>query len=208
VKRLTSEPGYDAECVVSRTDGRIVFCSLRTGDPELFSMNGDGSGLKQLTSEKGYDGGPFVSVDGKRIIWRTYQPKTPEQIARYEELIGRNAVGRWPLDIWIMNIDGTDKKRLTTRGEKTGNTCWAPYLHPNNRHVIFVSTTGPRGRGRPNFDLHLLDIETGKIERVTHDPGFDGFPMFSDDGRKLVFGSSRSAAKRGEVGIFIADWKP
>ena len=49
-RRLTAEAGYDAECVASRTGGRIVFCSLRSGDPELYIMNPDGTGLKRLTS--------------------------------------------------------------------------------------------------------------------------------------------------------------
>ena len=34
-----------------------------------------------------------------------------------------------------------------------------------------------------------------------------GFPMFSRDGKKLVFGSNRGAAKPGETNIFMADWK-
>ncbi len=35
---------------------------------------------------------------------------------------------------------------------------------------------------------------------------FDGFPMFSPDGKKLVFASNRNAAKQGDTNVFIADW--
>ena len=42
--------------------------------------------------------------------------------------------------------------------------------------------------------------------QVTTSPEFDAFPMFSPDGKRLVFASNRNAAKPGETNIFIADW--
>ena len=36
--------------------------------------------------------------------------------------------------------------------------------------------------------------------------GFDGFPMFSPDGRRLVFASNRNGKVPGETNVFVADW--
>ena len=44
------------------------------------------------------------------------------------------------------------------------------------------------------------------LEQVTYNETFDGFPMFSPDGKKLVFASNRNAKARGETNVFIADW--
>jgi Tol biopolymer transport system component len=44
------------------------------------------------------------------------------------------------------------------------------------------------------------------LEQVTFNDTFDGFPMFSPDGRRLVFASNRNAAARGDTNVFIADW--
>ena len=41
--RLTSTPGYDAEATIAK-DGRVVFTSVRDGDMDIYSMNGDGIG--------------------------------------------------------------------------------------------------------------------------------------------------------------------
>jgi Tol biopolymer transport system component len=41
---------------------------------------------------------------------------------------------------------------------------------------------------------------------VTTHGEFDGFPMFSPDGSKLVFASNRYGAVEGETNIFVADW--
>jgi Tol biopolymer transport system component len=49
------------------------------------------------------------------------------------------------------------------------------------------------------------DDGTG-LERLTVYEGFDGFPMFSPDGGKLVFASNRNGRQPGETNIFIADW--
>ena len=44
------------------------------------------------------------------------------------------------------------------------------------------------------------------LERVTYNDTFDGFPMFSPDGKQLVFASNRNAKAEGETNVFIADW--
>jgi TolB protein len=44
------------------------------------------------------------------------------------------------------------------------------------------------------------------LERITLSEAFDGFPMFSPDGKKLVFASNRNAKSQGETNVFIADW--
>ena len=51
-----------------------------------------------------------------------------------------------------------------------------------------------------------INVDGSGLERVTFNDTFDGFPMFSPDGKKLVFASNRNAAKQGDTNIFIADW--
>lgn len=61
-------------------------------------------------------------------------------------------------------------------------------------------------KGR-DFELFLIDADDKNLERVTHHPDFDGFPMFSPDGTRLVFASNRNQKRRGDTDIFIARWK-
>jgi Tol biopolymer transport system component len=51
----------------------------------------------------------------------------------------------------------------------------------------------------------IRDDGTG-LERVTYNESFDGFPLFSRDGKHLVFASNRRGARPGDTNIFIADW--
>jgi len=76
----------------------------------------------------------------------------------------------------------------------------------DDRRIIFSSNhSNPRGR---NFDLFLVNVDGSGLEQVTAYSDFDGFPMFSRDGRKLVWESNRSGRVQGETNIFIADWVP
>jgi Tol biopolymer transport system component len=206
LKRLTSTSGYDAEATVSPKGDKIVFTSMRDGDLEIYTMNLDGSNQTRLTKVKGYDGGAFFSPDGKKIIYRAYHPKTDEEIKEYDKLIKENLVKPWLLQLFIMDTDGKNQKQITNNS----STNFAPFMHPDGKRVIFCSYIGDENAGKggmPNFDLYMINVDGTGLERITYNPTFDGFPMFTRDGKKLVFASNRNGKEKGETNIFIADWK-
>jgi Tol biopolymer transport system component len=61
----------------------------------------------------------------------------------------------------------------------------------------------PQGR---NFDLYMIREDGTDLRRITFNATFDGFPMFTHDGRRLIFASNRNAAKQGETNLFICDF--
>lgn len=200
LRKLTDSPGYDAEATISPDGSKIVFTSLRDGDLDIYVMDADGSNVKRLTHELGYDGGPFFSPDGTKIVYRAYHPTDSAEVADYRALLQDRLIRPGKLDIYVMDADGSNKRRLTNNGAAN----FAPFWHPDGRRIIFSSNLAdPTSR---NFDLYLIDIDGQNLERVTTSPVFDGFPMFSPDGRQLVFASNRGAAREGDTNIFIADW--
>ena len=96
-------------------------------------------------------------------------------------------------------------QQLTFGGENA-EAYFCPYFHPDGKRIIFSSNLAdPKGR---NFDLFTINADGTGLERITTDPSFDGFPMFTRDGMKLVFAPHRNAKEEGETNIFIADWIP
>ena len=200
-KPLTTTARYDAEATI-RPDGKLVFTSLRDGDLDIYTMDKNGKNVKKLTNELGYDGGPFWSADGKQIVFRAYHPETQQEKDEYVALLKENLIRPTKLDIWVMNADGSNKRRVT----KINKASFAPYFFPDGKHIIFSSNMDdPRGR---NFDLYVVNVDGSGLERITYNDTFDGFPMFSPDGKKLVFCSNRNAAQQGDTNVFIADWQP
>lgn len=185
LKQLTNAKGYDAECSYSSDGKQIVFCSQRDGDLQLYVMNSDGSGVRKLTNAPGcYNGGPFFSPDGSRVIFRADRQKKDE------------------LQIYVINADGTGEKQLT---KEEGWVNWAPFWHPDGKHVIFTAADHSNPTVRPNYDLYLLNVDTGKKTRLTFAPGQDVLPVFSPDGKKVMWTSTRDGMMPGAQ-LFMADF--
>ena len=201
--QLTKTPGYDAEATVAK-DGRIVFTSVRDGDMEIYSMNGDGSDVRRLTNLPGPDGGPFFSPDGSMIVFRGRHPQPGAELDDYFTLLKKELWRPTGLDVFVMNRDGSNLRQVT----KFGGANWAPYFTPDGKKIIFASNMkNPKGPQASNFDLYLVNLDGTGLEQITFAPEFDGFPMFSPDGTKLVFASNRNAKLPNETNVFIADWK-
>lgn len=186
LKRLTSAPGYDAECAYSPDGSKIVFTSNRDADLELYIMNADGTGQRRLTSSSGYDGGPFFSPNGKTILYRG----------------DRRGDGKMNLQIRMIDPDGRNDRALTDNPIFN----WCPYWHPSGKYFIFTQVDHEAwSRGsRPNYDLFLMIADGKKQTRITFDSYFDGLPVFSPDGKKLMWTSQRGGLE--EPQIFIADF--
>lgn len=188
LRPLTTTSGYDAEGAYSADGRSIVFTSKRDGDLEIYIMNADGSNQRRLTHEKGYDGGPFFSPSGDLILYRGDH---------------RND-DKMNLQIRTMQPDGRSDQALTDNPLFN----WCPYWYSDGRSFIFTqvnheawSTGTP-----PNYDLFMMDREGNGQTRITFDKAFDGLPVISVDGKKLMWTSKRGGLD--EPQIFIADFTP
>jgi TolB protein len=197
-KQLTASPGYDAEATISPKGDKIVFTSDRNGDLDLYVMDTDGKNVKQLTTSFGYDGGAFFSPDGTQIVFRASRPKGKDSI-EYKELLTKGLVEPHNMELYIMNVDGTGIKQVTSLGK----TNWAPFFHPSGKKIIFSSNN--HSADGSNFQLYIINTDGTGLVRITNESNFNAFPMFSPDGKKIVFSSARNA-ETNETNLFIADW--
>ncbi len=206
LRRHTDSPGYDAEATVSPKGDRIVFTSSRDGDLDVYIMAIDGTDVKRLTDEVGYDGGAVFSPDGSKIAWRASRPADEEGRAKFKALLDKGLVRPSQLELFVMDVDGSNKRQVT----KNGKANFGPFFAPDGKRILYCSNQDcPKGR---SFDLYLVGLDGTGTERVTwysndaHDD-FDGFPMFSPDGKRLAWCSNRFNAKPNETNVFVADWQ-
>lgn len=185
---LTQNNAYDAECTYSPDGKSIVFTSNRTGDLELFIMQPDGKNPVQLTHTKGYDGGPFFSPDGKRLVYRSDRAGN-DLLQVYVADIVRDKAG---------NITGLAREKQLTKGETVN---WGPYWHPDGKHLIYATSI----HGHQNYELYLMRSDGSRKTRITFTDGFDGLPVFSPDGKYLMWSSKRTPDHTTQV--FIAKFK-
>jgi TolB protein len=189
LRQLTTTRGYDAEGAYSPDGKLIAFCSDRDGDPDLYVMNADGSDVRQLTNVPGYDGGPFISPDGKWVVYRSDRKQSEM------------------LQIHVNGIDGKNDVALT---DNVGVN-WAPYWHPTKPYIIWTGADHSDPKARPNYDLWLMKYELkdgqiapGPITRITDNPAADVLPVFSPDGKQLMWTSNRTGDHSSQ--LWIADF--
>ena len=158
-------------------DGRaIAFVSNRDGNPEIYVMNADGSEPRRLTQEALRDGGPAWSPDGRKIAFERW-------------------VGRHP-DIYVMNADGSGQRSLTTGSAMDVLPVWSP----DGRKIAFVRRESfigkPRPSGPPGFRilfrnyLYVVNADGSGLRMLTRDPSYGGPvpPVWSPGGRTIRFG--------------------
>jgi Tol biopolymer transport system component len=190
LQKLTTAKGYDAEGAYSQDGKLIAFCSDRDGDADIYLMNADGSNVRQLTNAPGYDGGPFISPDGKWVIFRSDRKQAEH------------------LQLFVIGVDGKNETALTD----TNGVNWGPYWHPTKPYIIWSGADHSDPTARPNYDLWLAKygVKDGKFSlsettRVTDFAGADVLPVFSPDGTKLMWTSTRSEDRSSQ--LFIGDFK-
>jgi TolB protein len=152
-------------------EGGELVATLSLGrDPSLHMVDGEGRVLRTLTNAAAVDTAPAPSPDGLQVAFTSDRTGRPQ--------------------IYVMNTSGANLRRLTFTDGQCDSPAWSPQGH------IIAFTMSERGK---NFDIHTVEVGTGKIERLTYGEGDNENAAWSPDGRWLVFTSSR----RGKPELFI-----
>jgi Tol biopolymer transport system component len=96
-------------------------------------------------------------------------------------------------EIYVMNGDGTNEKRLTADPGTDINPRWSP----DGTRIAFMSNRSG------SDDIYVMDAQGGGVTRLTTSPASDDNPTWSPDGRNLAFASTRDG--NSEIYVMNAD---
>ncbi len=162
---------------------------------DIFSAKRDGSNLKQLTDVEGYDAEGSYSPDGKYIVFcslRDAYPKrdlTPKQLKQFE--VDPSYFG----EIYIMDADGSNQKRLTDSPGYDGG----PFFTPDGEHIVWrhFSEDGKTA------DIYTMRKDGSGVTRLTDFDSMSWAPYFHPSGAYVVFASNKLGFSNFE--LFIVD---
>jgi TolB protein len=162
-RRVSKQPGLNTGASWSPDGHTLALTMSYEGNAELYRIASDGSGQSRLTSNPAIDSSPSFSPDGGQIAFVSNRQGSPQ--------------------IFIMSAGG-GSKRVTFQGKYNQTPRFSP--RSDKPQIAF---TGRDERGV--FDIFILDVKSGKIDRLTQGKGSNLDPTWSPDGRLVAYVSSR-----------------
>ena len=182
-------------------DGQwLAFTSQRAGDKsQIFVLHPDGGEALQLTKAENSIGGFSWSRDGKTIAFTASDVDRKAAQARQDYLGGFEVVREEYefTQLWTVAVADALKGAVAgtqlTRGTSfsVGSFSWSP----DGALIAFSATVNPDLIQGGTADIYLLTVADKSVKKLVSQAGPDTGPVFSPDGRMLVFSSAMGGAK-------------
>lgn len=204
-KRLTVTPGKEV-CTFFYPDGtKMLFSSTmslhRPKDDfryygtmwpcdhsfEIYSANSDGAGIKRLTYNEYYEAETSFSPDGKKILFTSDREGN--------------------LELYVMNIDGTEQTRLTNTPDLHEG---GAFFSPDGTMIVYRAWSAPATAIQPTREtkaktahIYVMNANGTGSRQVTKEECFNWSPYFMPDGKRIVFASN--AEGKGNNELYMID---
>jgi Tol biopolymer transport system component/C-terminal processing protease CtpA/Prc len=167
-QRLTKEEESDGDIIWSPDNSKLAFISDRGARTDLYSIDVNTKAITRITDDPDTKSNPTWSPDGK---WIAYAKAGAEA-----GLYVVSSVGGTPRRLAAGNGDNQFGIGVTSH-------CWSP----DSRWIAFS-----RMDRLENRDLWIVPVVGGAPINVTRYPGNNVGPLFTSDGRRLLFISDRN----------------
>jgi dipeptidyl aminopeptidase/acylaminoacyl peptidase len=214
-----TQSGHDSSPLWSPDGKTIAFLSSRSGDSEVYLLSMDGGEAKPLTHlSTGADNLKW-SPDGKTIAFTSgVYPDCKDDAcnsARDAE-IEKNKVKAHVAEhllyrhwthwnegkrshLFVMPADSSATPRDLTPGanydvppDERGGPSDLNFS-PDSKEICFTAVTDPVEAISTNGDLFVVPVAGGEAKRITTQPGFDGGPAYSPDGKYIAYHAQLTA---------------
>lgn len=171
-------------------DGRAIYFTGLDGKPDgagsynIFRLNLPDRSEDRITN--------LDPLPGRRMILSfAVSPKENEVIFT---MVGEKKHG---ISIWKINTDGSDLKLIIKYADD-------PSWSPDGSKITYASSNLPDGqRAGEHDEIFIFDIKTLQTTRITNNLWNDRNPVFSPDGTKIVFDSTRHVSTTHGSEIFV-----
>ena len=162
---------------------------------DIYSCNQDGTQLVNLTKSPGYDAEGSFSPDGKQIVFCSLRSAfpleklTPEQRAHYDK-----DPAYWG-DIYLMNADGSNVRRLTEAPGYDGG----PFFSPDGKRIVWrhFAESGMIA------DVWTMATDGSDKRRITDFKSMSWAPYYHPSGKYFIFTSNKLGFENFE--LFLVD---
>ncbi|MEM8696837.1 MAG: hypothetical protein AAGE05_12525 [Pseudomonadota bacterium] len=217
LRRLTDNPGWDGYAVWSPDGHSLTFDRSLTGDDDnkaahlLDLASGSVTRLAEregwfaISDWRGDYRVAFWERDGQRDLYLTNAediivrqltatPDTSEHDAQFSPDGRTIAFASGPIAgggtfLELLDIESGDRRIL----RESAGRIYGPSWSPDGRRIAY---TDAPGGADDDADIFVLTLETGAVEAMARDDGWDHMPVWTANGAAIVFTSYRSGEER------------
>lgn len=144
---------------------------------DLYVVNRNGLNMRQLTSDPGIEYEPTWSPDGTKILYHYTDLSTSTHA------------------LWVVNVDGTGARKLTTSLPADVLVPEHPTWSPDGRRIAFVA------RRNGQHKIWTMNADGSNPVQLTTDAGFDQSPSWSPDGASVAFSRYNSPTYGWDIAV-------
>lgn len=152
---------------------RVLFCLPGNNGQQIYSVDGQGQDRAELTSSD-LNSWPAYSPDGTQIAF------------------GSSRAGDF--DIYVMNADGKNVRRLTSSPGLDMRPAWSP----DGQQLAFTSNRDG------NYEVYVMRVDGSALRRVTRNTERDDYAAWHPDGKRLVIVAERA----GKSDLYLIEVPP
>ena len=214
-----TQSGKDSSPVWSPDGKTIAFISSRSGDSQVYLLSMEGGEAHPLTKLSTGADLAIWSPDGKTIAFTSGvypECKDDECNKKKDEEKDKNKVKahvaeallyrhwtRWNegkrSHLFVIASDGNGTAKDLTAGaeydvppDQRGEASDINFS-PDSKEICFTAVTDKVEATSTNGDLFMVPVSGGEPKRITTQPGFDGNPVYSPDGKSIAYHAQLTA---------------
>ena len=192
VRRISARKGLNIGATWSPDGKKIALTLSHRGNPDIYIIDLQGKILDRVINHWGIDVSPSFSPDGKKIVFVSNRSGSPQVYVRdlaqnREERLtfdGRyntspvwsrlnrivfSGIDEGRFDIYTMNPDGGNLRRLTENQGKNEDPAWSP----DGRYIVFSSNREGR------YQLYIMNANGQNQKKITSLKGEQTSPSWS-----------------------------
>lgn len=164
---------------------------------DIFTARRDGSQLRSLTEAPGYDAEGAYSPDGTKIVFCSTRHAYPTNELSAEERKRVETDVAWFGEIYIMNADGSDQRRLTSTPGYDGG----PFFSPDGERIIWRRFD----ENGAVADVYTMRLDGSDVRRLTDFGCMSWAPFYHPSGKYVIFTANKLGFENFELFLVDAD---
>ncbi len=195
--------------IYSKKNNAIVYSSTKGNHDEIYMIDIDTKKIKPLTSRQNLQAfEPSIAADADFTVFESHGLEDDSKgiitkfsfiTQEYSELtsldddtrqanvssdlkyIVYQKLSKEGWSVWMMNIDGRNKQKITGEYEAT-DACFSA----DNSKIIFSAEMDDEAMS----NIYSIDIVSKKLLQLTDDKYYEGAPSIREDSKEIIFESS------------------